>query len=102
MHCSALGMLLLVYAIPMVVDLAREGKVAARGSGMRRWPPSLFGGAGDSHGGVGVQQFTMDSAVHLQRGNEGLLRDIDLAELPHLLLAFLLLLQKLALARDVA
>src|SRR6187397_3367428 len=42
------------------------------------------------------------SAIHLQRGNESFLRDVDLAELPHLLLAFLLLLQKLALARDVA
>jgi hypothetical protein len=41
-------------------------------------------------------------AVHLQRGNKSFLRDVDLAELPHLLLAFLLLLQKLALARDVA
>src|SRR5215472_18795371 len=42
------------------------------------------------------------SAIHLQRGNEGFLRDVDLAELPHLLLTFLLFLQKLALARDVA
>ena len=37
------------------------------------------------------------SAIHLQRGDEGFLRDVDLAELPHLLLAFLLLLQKFAL-----
>ena len=42
------------------------------------------------------------SAIHLQRGNECFLRDVDLAELPHLLLAFLLLLQKFAFARDVA
>src|SRR3974390_1261548 len=42
------------------------------------------------------------SAIHLERGDEGFLRDVDLAELPHLLLAFLLLLQKLAFARDVA
>src|SRR5262249_53702312 len=42
------------------------------------------------------------SAIHLQRGNEGFLRDVDLAELPHLLLAFLLLLQKFSFARDVA
>src|SRR5579862_183682 len=42
------------------------------------------------------------SAVDLERGNEGFLRNIDLAELPHLLLAFLLLLQKFALSRDVA
>jgi hypothetical protein len=40
--------------------------------------------------------------IHLQRGDEGFLRDLDLAELPHLLLAFLLLVQQLALARDVA
>ncbi|WP_441239430.1 hypothetical protein [Bradyrhizobium sp. 930_D9_N1_4] len=31
-----------------------------------------------------------------------LLRDVDLAELPHLLLAFFLLLEKFALTRDVA
>src|SRR4051812_20709101 len=42
------------------------------------------------------------SAIHLQRGDEGFLRDVDLAELPHLLLAFLLLLQKFALTRNVA
>jgi hypothetical protein len=42
------------------------------------------------------------STIHLQRRNERLLRDIHLAELPHLLLAFLLLLQKLALSGDVA
>src|ERR1700726_2560881 len=35
------------------------------------------------------------SAIHLQRGDKGFLRDVDLAELPHLLLAFLLLFQKL-------
>ena len=42
------------------------------------------------------------SAIHLQRRNKRLLRDIHLAELAHLLLAFLLLLQKFALSRDVA
>src|SRR5256885_14791030 len=42
------------------------------------------------------------SAIHLQRGDKSFLRDVDLAELPHLLLAFLLLLQKFAFARDVA
>src|SRR6185436_11292591 len=42
------------------------------------------------------------SAIHLQRRNERLLRNVDLAELPHLLLALLLLVEKLALARDVA
>src|SRR5256885_10323209 len=40
--------------------------------------------------------------IHLQRGDERLLRDVDLAELAHALLAFLLLLQELALARHVA
>src|SRR5262249_31710985 len=40
--------------------------------------------------------------IHLQRGNESFLRDVDLAELPHLLLAFLLLLQKFSFTRDVA
>src|SRR3954470_9063392 len=42
------------------------------------------------------------SHIHLQRGDESLLRDVDLAVLAHLLLAFLLLVEKLALARDVA
>src|SRR6195256_1518607 len=45
---------------------------------------------------------SVSSAIHLQRRNKRFLRDVDLAELPHLLLAFLLLLQKFALARDVA
>src|SRR6185437_9686593 len=44
----------------------------------------------------------MRSHVDLERGDERLLRDFDLAELAHALLAFLLLLQKLALARHVA
>ena len=42
------------------------------------------------------------SIIHLQRGNEGALRDFHLAELPHALLAFLLLVQKFALAGYVA
>src|SRR6202043_111406 len=42
------------------------------------------------------------SAIHLQRGDKRFLRDVDLAELPHLLLAFLLLLQKFAFAGNVA
>src|SRR5690606_4782536 len=41
-------------------------------------------------------------AVHLQHRQEGLLRDLHAADLLHALLAFLLLLQKLLLARDVA
>jgi hypothetical protein len=45
---------------------------------------------------------TRRSAIDLKRRNKRLLRDIDLAELAHLLLAFLLLLQKFALSRDVA
>ncbi len=39
------------------------------------------------------------SSIHLQGGDEGFLRDVDLAELAHLLLALLLLVEKLALAR---
>src|SRR5262249_58087737 len=42
------------------------------------------------------------SHIHLQGGDERLLRDVHLAELAHALLAFLLLLQQLALARGVA
>src|SRR6186997_2326274 len=41
-------------------------------------------------------------SIHLQRGDEGFLRDVDLAELPHALLALLLLVEQLALARGVA
>src|SRR5215467_4484297 len=40
--------------------------------------------------------------VHLERGDEGLLRNLDAAEAPHLLLSCLLLVEQLALARDVA
>src|SRR5258708_1291215 len=40
--------------------------------------------------------------IHLQRRDKRLLRNIDLAELAHALLAFLLLVQELALARHVA
>ena len=42
------------------------------------------------------------SPIHLQRTNERLLRDVHAAELAHLLLAGLLLVQQLALAGDVA
>src|SRR3954470_22638334 len=42
------------------------------------------------------------STIHLQRRDERLLRDVDFPELAHLFLAFLLLLQKLALSRDIA
>src|SRR5262249_20672586 len=40
--------------------------------------------------------------IHLQRCDEGFLRDVDLAELAHLPLALLLLVEELALAGDVA
>src|SRR5690349_5041536 len=42
------------------------------------------------------------AAVHLERGDEGRLRDLDVAHLAHALLALLLLLQELLLAADVA
>src|SRR3981189_3402872 len=42
------------------------------------------------------------SAIHLQRRDKSFLRDVDLAELPHLLLAFLLFLQKFSFTCDVA
>ena len=42
------------------------------------------------------------SHIDLERRNKSLLRDIDLAELAHALLALFLLLEKLALAGDVA
>src|ERR1700733_741753 len=40
--------------------------------------------------------------IHLQRCDEGLLRDVDLAELAHALLALFLFLKELALAGHVA
>src|SRR5262249_14315795 len=40
--------------------------------------------------------------VHLQRGDEGFLRDLHLSELAHPLLSFLLLVEELALTGDVA
>src|SRR5665213_886680 len=41
-------------------------------------------------------------SIHFQRGDERFLRNVDLAELPHLLFAFLLLVEQLAFARGVA
>src|SRR5512146_2580816 len=41
-------------------------------------------------------------SVHLERGDERLLRDVDAAEAPHLLLSRLLLVEQLALARDIS
>src|SRR5665213_1098019 len=45
---------------------------------------------------------TQSIRIHLQRRDEGLLRDIHLAELAHLLLALFLLVEELALAGGVA
>src|SRR5947207_5439066 len=42
------------------------------------------------------------SAIDLERGDKGLLRNFDLAEFAHALFAFLLLLQQFALSRHVA
>jgi hypothetical protein len=42
------------------------------------------------------------AAVHLERGDEGRLGDLDVAHLAHPLLALLLSFQKLLLAADVA
>src|SRR3984893_10685086 len=42
------------------------------------------------------------SAIPLRCGNSRFLRDVDVAELPHLLLPFLLLLQNFAFAGNVA
>jgi hypothetical protein len=42
------------------------------------------------------------SAIDLQRGDKGFLRNVDFAELSHLLFAFLLLFEKFSFARDVA
>jgi hypothetical protein len=39
---------------------------------------------------------TRSIPVHLQRGDEGFLRDLDIADLAHALLAGLLLLEQLA------
>jgi hypothetical protein len=44
----------------------------------------------------------VSSPVHLQRGDERLLRNLHLAELAHLLFAGPLLLQELAVSRGVA
>src|SRR5438105_6545876 len=40
--------------------------------------------------------------IHFEGGDECLLRDLDAAELPHSLFAFLLLVEKFAFARNVA
>src|SRR5262249_10415476 len=67
-------------------------------------PPSArtgVGGAG-GHWCRGAPRLFCLVLVHLERGDEGLLWDLHLAELAHPLLALLLFFKKLALARDVA
>jgi DNA polymerase-3 subunit epsilon len=51
---------------------------------------------------VGTTPEGVASHIHLQRRDKRLLRNIDLAVLPHAFLAFLLLVQQLAIARGVA
>src|ERR1700694_1592807 len=66
------------------IELHREMKVAGQ---LRRTD------AGEEQGPL---------HLHLERGDEGLLRDLDLAELTHALLALLLLVEQFSLARHVA
>src|SRR5262245_16109381 len=66
-----------------------------RGSG---WPPRCIPLMAP-HGRASPRSSVF---VHLERGDERLLRDLHLAELAHPLLALLLLFEKLALSRDVA
>src|SRR5690606_39747590 len=70
-----------------VVPLPRERGRICPLHRLRRSPSPVNGGG---------------SVPHLQRLDEGGLGDFHLAELAHALLAFLLLLEQLALARDVA
>src|SRR5918911_2906661 len=65
--------------------------------------PVLANGRGEiMAGALSERSPTPSIPAHLECGDEGLLRDLDFAELAHLLLARLLLLEQLALARDVA
>ena len=66
------------------------------GGGATAWMPR------DKRGHDARESFGNPLLLHFQRGDEGLLRNLDAAELAHLLLAFLLLLQELALAGHVA
>src|SRR6188508_677584 len=52
--------------------------------------------------GAGSRGSSRGPLVHAQHGKEGLLRDLDRADALHALLPFLLLLEQLSLARDVA
>ena len=45
----------------------------------------------------GSSPIRVASHIHLERGDEGLLRDVDFAELPHFLFALLLLSSSLRL-----
>src|ERR1700737_2123507 len=67
-----------------------------------RLAPTYPGGGAKSACGNCANPARDLPAVHLESGDEGRLRDLDVADLPHALLALLLLLQKLLLAADVA
>src|SRR4051812_37138117 len=51
---------------------------------------------------VAVTSIRPSVRIHFEGGDEGFLRDVDAAELAHLLLALFLLVQQLALACNVA
>src|SRR4030088_3306258 len=82
----------------MAVTPASCTSVMKRSAGRLEWPMVNSWKSACS----ATASTTSSSDIHLQGGDERLLRDVDLAELAHALLAFLLLAQKLALARDVA
>src|ERR1700754_5204611 len=84
---------------PRRIKMGGQTGMLFRGAGETSEPGSQD--AGSALPGLRNERVTT-SAIHLKRGNKSFLRDVDLAELPHLLLAFLLLLQKLALAGVVA
>src|SRR5258708_26806331 len=83
----------------MVIYLRRRIKMGAGMGGNRSCPSVIPDLVPSDHSAMTE---SIASAIHLQRGNKTFLRDVDLTELPHLLLAFLLLLQKFSFARDVA
>src|ERR1700728_2830299 len=64
-----------------------------RSIGMLEWPMVKRSNAGAAR---------INSHIHFQRGDEGLLRDVDFAKLAHALLALFLFLEELALAGHVA
>src|SRR5207253_7636769 len=71
----------------------RAGRRRRRRAGTRRRSPAS---------GARTRRGSRRSVARAQDGEERLLRDLDLADHLHALLAGLLLLQELALARDVA